>query len=148
MSWIDRILNSPTRQALEWSARFAEERHQVLAENVANIDTPDYQSKRLDPAAFHKALAGALESEGRGGHKEPALKLRGTRQISTDAAGTLVATPVHEPPENVLFHDGTNARLEGLMTDVQENAMSYELSLNMLKSKFESLLSAIRGRVA
>lgn len=145
MSWIDRILNSPTRQALEWSARFAEERHQVLAENVANIDTVDYQTKRLDPAAFHKVLAGALESADR---SSDAPKLRGNRQISTDAAGKLVAKPVTEPAENVLFHDGTNARLEGLMTDVQENAMNYELSLNMLKSRFDSLLNAIKGRVA
>lgn len=143
MSWIDRILNSHTRQALEWSARFAEERHQVLAENVANIDTPNYQTKRLDPHAFHEALSDALQADNSA--SDPP-KLRGNRQVSTDSAGKLVVRPATEPAENVLFHDGTNARLEGLMSDVQENALNYELSLNMLKSRFDSLLTAIRGR--
>lgn len=140
--WIDRLLQSPTRQALEWTARFAEERHQVLAENVANIDTPGYPTRQLDPREFQAALNDALKATRPGA---PAAPLH-SRQVSTDGDGKLTARPKTEPAENVLFHDGTNARLEGLMTDVQDNAMSYELAINMLKTRFNTLLTAIKGR--
>ena len=57
--WIERLTTSRVTHALELTARFAEERHKVLAENVANIDTPDYQTKRLDPEVFQNTLKDA-----------------------------------------------------------------------------------------
>ena len=56
--------------------------------------------------------------------------------------------PVEEPAQNVLFHDGTNARLESLLGDVQKNAMMYNLAMTTLKGKFDGLMHAIRGRLA
>ncbi len=54
---------------------------------------------------------------------------------------------MREPAPNLLFHDGTNARLEELMADTAENSLSYELAMNLLRGRFEGLLRAIRGRV-
>lgn len=141
--WLDRLLNSPARSAIELAARYAERRHQVLVENVANIDTPDYQEKRLDPQRFQAALRDALAAQ-----RGPAAGdlVLNDRQVRTDAGGRMEVTPDVEPAENVLFHDGTNARFESLMTEVQENAMNYDLVTSMLKSRFDSLLTAIRGR--
>lgn len=142
--WIDRLLASPSRQALQWTAGFAERRHAVLSENVANIDTPGYQTRIVDPKAFQAALRdayAAADSETAG-----TLRLRGNRQISTDARGQLVVQPALEPAENVLFHDGTNARLEDLITQVNENALTYNFAISRLKSSFDTLQSAIRGR--
>ncbi|MBI5863240.1 MAG: hypothetical protein HZB38_01750 [Planctomycetes bacterium] len=141
--WIDRILNSPTRNAIELTARFAEERHAVLAENAANLDTPDYHAKRLDVESFQSALSASLEQARRSGR---ALTLRGDRQFQADRDGRIRVKPTVEPAQNVLFHDGTNARLETLMTDVQDNAASYDLAINLLRSRFETLMTAIRGR--
>ena len=143
--WLDRVLASPTRSAIELAARYAERRHQVLVENVANIDTPDYQSKRLDPERFQAAIRDALESSKRTGASDLVLS---DRQVRTGPNGRLRVSPDVEPAENVLFHDGTNARFESLMTEVQENAMSYDLTTSMLKSRFDTLLTAIRGRNA
>lgn len=143
--WLDRVLASPTRSAIELAARYAERRHQVLVENVANIDTPDYQAKRLDPERFQAAMRDALETSKRTGASDLVLA---DRQVRTERGGRLRVTPDVEPAENVLFHDGTNARFESLMTDVQENAMSYDLTTSMLKSRFDTLLTAIRGRNA
>jgi len=144
--WIDRLVSSPLTHALELTARFSEERHQVLAENVANIDTPDYHTKRLDPGGFQNALAEALErAEGSG---ERRLELRGDAQVSTTPDGELTVVPTARPADNVLFHDGRNASLEQLMTDVQSNALDYSLATQLLGKRFEGLLRAIRGRVA
>jgi flagellar basal body rod protein FlgB len=66
--------------------------------------------------------------------------------VSSGPNGKVTVKPAIEPAANVLFHDGTNARLETLMTDVQDNAMNYDLMINLLKGRFNTLLTAIRGR--
>lgn len=142
--WIDRLTASRTMHALELAARFAEQRQQVLAENLANIDTPDYQTRRLDPKAFQASLRKALVAARQDGQR--ALKLRGNAQFATEPDGEIRVRPATEPAPNVLFHDGTNARLEQTLTDISRNAMSYELSTSLLRGKFQNLLRAIRGR--
>jgi flagellar basal body rod protein FlgB len=48
----------------------------------------------------------------------------------------------------VLFHDGRNASLETLMTDVQKNALEYEMATRLLRGRFQSILTAIKGKLA
>ncbi len=143
--WIDRVTASPTRHALELAAQFAEQRQKVLAENLANIDTPNYHSQRLDPTAFQASLRQALQQADHGGQKR--LTLRGNAQFSTGPDGQIEACPAREPASNVLFHDGTNARLEELLGDVAKNSLGYEVATSLLKSQYGLLLEAIRGRV-
>lgn len=144
--WMERLLNSPTTHALELTAQFAEQRHRVLVENIANIDTPGYRSRRLDPKHFAQVLRGALDQAR--SERRKTLELRGDAQFATRPDGRLVSHPVDEPPPNVLFHDGTNARLEQLMSDLGDNALLHSLSLRMLRSRFNGVLTAIRGRLA
>lgn len=143
--WIDRLTSSRTMHAIELASQFAEQRQRVLAENVANIDTPDYHTQRLDPEAFQVSLHKALDQAQEKGERQ--LELRDNAQFSTGADGTVQVRPSRTPAPNVLFHDGTNARLEELLSDVTANSLSYDLSTSLLKNKIEQLLSAIRGRV-
>jgi flagellar basal-body rod protein FlgB len=142
---IDSVTTSPVTDALELAARFAEQRQKLLAENLANIDTPDYHSQRLDPAAFQASLRKALEEAHGAGSQR--LTLRDNAQFSTGPEGHIEVRPVREPAPNVLFHDGTNARLEALLGDVAQNSLSYEAAMTLLKSQYGLLLTAIRGRV-
>jgi len=75
------------------------------------------------------------------------LILRDNAQFSTGPDGQIQARPVREPAPNVLFHDGTNARLEELLADVAKNSLSYEVATSLLRGRYENLLRAIRGRV-
>jgi len=54
--------------------------------------------------------------------------------------------PVEEPAPNALFHDGTNARVEKLLTDVADNALTYETTMSLLRGRFDLLSRAIRGK--
>ena len=131
--------------ALELAAQFAEQRQKVLAENLANIDTPNYHSQRLDPAAFQASLRKALEGVEQTGARR--LVLRDNAQFSTGPDGQIQARPAREPAPNVLFHDGTNARLEEVLGDVAKNSLSYDLATSLLRGRYEGLMRAIRGRV-
>jgi flagellar basal-body rod protein FlgB len=144
--WIERLTSSRITHGLELAARFAEERHKILAENVANIDTPHYHTRRLEPEVFQTALAEAFQQAAAG--NEQRLELRGDAQVSTTPDGELKVQPVDQPAENVLFHDGRDASLETLLTDVQQNALDYELATTLLGKRFDGLLQAIRGRIA
>lgn len=142
--WIDRLTNNRTAAALELTAQFAEQRQRLLAESLANVDTPGHVSRRLDPGTFQATLRQALDGAKAAGTER--LDLRGA-QAATGTDGRLVTRPITEPAENVLFHDGTNVRLERLVTDANSNALLHETATGLLRSRYDLLLRAIRGRV-
>ena len=144
--WIDRLSASRTTQALQLAAQFAEQRQRVLAENLANIDTPGYHTQRLDPEAFQTSLSKALDTAE--AHHTAQLDLRDNAQFSTGPDGRVQARPTQTPAPNVLFHDGTNARLEQTVSDAAANSLSYDLATNLLRSKLDALMQAIRGRTS
>ena len=77
------------------------------------------------------------------GHR---LKLRGNAQFSTTGSGRTDVRPAIGPAENILFHDGTNARIEQMMSDAAKNALHYQFMTTLLRGRHDGLLNAIRGR--
>jgi flagellar basal-body rod protein FlgB len=130
---------------LEKVMAFAEARQNVLAENIANLETPGYRPQQLSPEDFQAELRRALEE--RGGDSRKRLMLRDTGSFHQNEQGHLVVTPGRQPADNVLFHDRTNASVEKLMTDVADNLMVYNLAARMLQGSFDGLKTAIRGQV-
>jgi len=128
---------------LEKMLAFTEARNKVLAENIANITTPGYQSKQLDVKSFQQALRTATEQRGAGGKFE----LEATEQYRVDDDGFLRVKPGVEPAENLLFHDGTNARIEREMSNLAENAMMHQAATELLKAYYDRIEKAISGRV-
>ena len=143
--FITAITNRGNIPVLEKTMAFAEARQLVLAENIANIETPGYRTRHLDPALFQRALSRALDR--RGGDPRQPLAIERTAQFRLDAEGRLQATPATEPPDNILFHDRTNARIERLMTDLADNQQVHNLAGHLLKECFDRLKTAIKGTV-
>ena len=52
---INSLLSDPTVRMLEQTMSFTEQRHQVLVEDIANIDTPGFVQRDLSVAQFLKA---------------------------------------------------------------------------------------------
>ena len=145
MFFVD-VVNNGTLPAMEKMLAFTEARHRMLTENVANIDTPYYTTQHLDPKAFQHALRDALDRRTETGSSE--FRIEDTEQFGQDEWGQLVVSPSKEPAENILFHDHTNARIERQMAMMAENGMMHQVVSELLQSKFDGLLKAIRGRVA
>jgi flagellar basal-body rod protein FlgB len=144
--WMDNLINGESGPVLEKVAAFTEARHRVLAENIANIDTPFYRTKQLDAKAFQAKLAEAVEAR----RTEPTapLRLESTEQFHVDDLGKLQVTPTLRPTENVLFHDGTNASIERQMASLAENTLMHQVAVDLTRGRFASLRKAISGRVA
>ncbi|MBN2563524.1 MAG: hypothetical protein JXQ75_21605 [Phycisphaerae bacterium] len=129
---------------LEKTLAFTEARNRMLATNVANATTPGYRTKQLDVSAFQQALREAADRRGqRGGDFE----LPSADQFQVDEAGFLRVSPGEEPVENLLFQDGTNARIERQMALLAENTMMNQVAAELLKGKYDGITKAIRGRL-
>lgn len=139
------VVNSGTIPALEKMLSFVEQRQRVLVENIANIDTPNYKARQLDTAKFQKSLREAIGQRKKTGSR--LLEIKGTRQCRQDAAGCLRVTAEEVPPENILFHDGTNQRVERQMALLAENGMMHQTITQLLHDRFKGLNKAISGRI-
>ena len=105
--------------------------------------TPGYKARQLNTKAFQRSLGEALDRRAKG-PREP-LVIQGPG-FHTDATGALRVTPSFRPPDNILFHDGTNLSLEREMADLAENTMMHEMTTTLLKGRVDGLRKAIRGR--
>jgi flagellar basal-body rod protein FlgB len=135
------IIASRTLAALEQMAAFTEARQKVIAENIANVDTPGYQHKKVDVVGFQQALAQAMRNCA--GDDLPRVT---NDQVGYDASGRMVLRGGIEPVDNLTFHDGTNGRIEKDMTDMADNQMLHQIATSLIQHHYRMLETAIRGR--
>ncbi len=131
------IFDSPM---LEQVVSFTEARHNVLAGNIANFDTPGYRMRDLSPDEFQAKLKEAVEAS----HAGPGRfgGAGGDRSESTRSAFEAVADTKH----TLVFHDNSNMDIEQQAAELTKNQMEYNLALSLLTGNFKSLEAAISER--
>ena len=144
--FISSITDRGATPALVKTLAFNQAKLRMIAENVANSETPGYRAKQLDTKAFQAALRTALEAR-RGDPKKPFV-VRSGNEVTTDARGFLKVTPSTRPVENILFHDGTNMSIERQMAALAETGMTHELVTMLLDGRFGALRKAISGGIS
>ena len=142
--YFEGLMNRGAMPALVSTWSFTQQRHKVIAENIANMSTPGYKAKRLDYAAFQQTLDKAMEK--RGSDPRKPFVIDGPGQFQTDDKGRLVATPTTKPGLNAVRHDGTNMSVEREMSDLAKNAMLHETTVQLIAGRFDAMRKAIRGR--
>lgn len=115
---------------------FRAERASVLADNLANIDTPNYKARDID---FKQALGQQMQSTQRfdaattNERHIPVAALVGVNE------GLLYRTP--QQPSI----DGNTVEDQIEHAEYMKNALAFQASFQFLNSKFQGLRSAIRG---
>ncbi|MCA9279378.1 MAG: hypothetical protein H6815_08755 [Phycisphaeraceae bacterium] len=141
------IANSGSIQTLEMAMRFSARRQEILAHNIANLSTPNFEQKDLSVSDFQAALSEAVQKK----YERPtspgndSLPWRDTDEISLSRSGRMLAEPKADSG-NVLFHDRNNRDVERLMQDVAENVGMFRLASDLLRSRFDLLRAAITER--
>lgn len=116
------------------------ERAEVLANNLANADTPGFKARDID---FAQALSQAQSMQPSGLSKTHPLHFdsqRGNDQSGKDKPALLYRTPM-QPDTG----DGNSVDAQIEQAKFAENALQYETSLRFLDGKIKSLLLAIKG---
>ncbi len=135
--------------AAEMLLKFAGQRQRVIAHNIANIDTPNFQMKDVDPKAFQEMLGDAIDKRRKlNGGAFGALQWDETREIKRSGRSNdfkLVPTTGHNG--GILHHDRNDRDLERMMQDMVENASAYRVAADLLRSQRNQLQNAIAQRV-
>ena len=146
---IHDLFQSGSLPVTEKLVQFTGARHRVLTHNIANLSTPHFRPRDLDPAAFQRQLADAVDgrrTRAERGGAAGVLRLRTTREVRERDGGGLEVSP-RFADDNILYHDRNNRDLERTMQSLAENTLAHNAGLELLKSEFEMLKTAIRGRV-
>jgi|tagenome__1003787_1003787.scaffolds.fasta_scaffold19845680_2 flagellar basal-body rod protein FlgB len=133
--FIEKLLDQGGVPVLEQTLRFAAARHKLLAENIVNVDTPDYRQKDLSVEDFQAMLRERVEDRREAGAAEGRA---GFEDIEAE---------LQTPQRGILFHDGNNRSMEQLMSDHAKNAMMHNLVIELLRKQFQALEMALKDRV-
>jgi len=123
---------------LERSLEFRAKRNNLLASNIANIETPGFKAKDM---VFDEALGKALRAQ------EPGpMQTTNPRHLDGRNATQLelVQPKVIQSANPVGSVDGNSVDLEREMAKLAENQISYQALTSMISHKFMQLRSAIR----
>lgn len=112
------------------------QRHQVLASNIANADTPNYKARDFD---FRHAMAQAIGADaGKGvamamtarGHQSghSGLNAPGALQFRTESQSAV---------------DGNTVEMDVERSEITDNALQYQILTQLISNKFQGLRTAM-----
>jgi flagellar basal-body rod protein FlgB len=117
------------------------QRTEVLAANLANVDTPNYRARDLD---FKSALAAASTSS----------SATATVGLATTSSGHIAGATLNgSPAPELKYRVPLAPAIDGNTVDAQleqaafaENTVRYQATLTFVSSKLRGLLTAITGQ--
>ena len=124
----------PAPQALELLGK----RTAVLANNIANADTPNYKARELP---FHALLNDAIGGKAQ---RPEAMKLTDPHHMEAQALQSIDGDLQYRVPLMPAI-DGNTVDVHVEQAAFAENAVQFQASLRFLDGRFKSLISAIRG---
>ena len=126
---ISALFNTPNYDAAKTMLDVTAMRHQAIASNLSNLETPNY--KRIDIApAFETELKQALQS----GDSQRLQTLHPTLAIDQTSTAT--------------NRDGNSVVLENELLAMNQNTLSHTLETQMVTGQLLKLRMAITGRSA
>jgi len=144
---IDQLTNAGALPSLELTMRFAAQRQRLIAHNVANLDTPNFEQRGVSPREFQRTLDRAVrDRRERTGGMHGELDWAETAELGKDRSGELVITG-RTPSGGVLYHDRNNRDLERLMQALAETTAAFRVASDLYRSQRGMILGAIAERV-
>jgi len=112
------------------------QRAQVLAENLANADTPNYKAKDID---FKSALRAA-----QGDFNAGSMVATNSKHFGMKNEGALSSELIERPASQPSL-DGNTVDTQVEQSAFLRNALEYQVSLRLLSGTIKGLMSAIKG---
>ncbi|WP_321351444.1 flagellar basal body rod protein FlgB [Halopseudomonas oceani] len=125
----------------EQSLKFRAQRAEVLANNIANAETPNYKARDLD---FNAVLA-AQQGTGLVGDGQ-------SMPVAQTDAGHMVLDSLVDQVAGLRYRNQLQPSVDGNTVDSEvekaayaQNAIDFQASFTFLNSKFKGLMTALRG---
>ena len=114
------------------------QRHQVLASNVANADTPHYKARDFD---FQDAMQNAMAGRGLG----QGLAMAATQRGHLGGANGVAQPNLQFRRETQSAVDGNTVDMDVERTQITDNAVQYQILTQLIGDRFRGLKSALAG---
>lgn len=122
-----------TFTSLEGALDFASKRNEMISNNIANSDTPNYKSKDV---LFKSHLKKAMETQ---------LKNKRTHPKHFQFSNINEPFQVVTNNQTTFNHNGNNVDMDKEMSSLAKNQIYYQGVVDNINSKFHQLQSVIRG---
>jgi flagellar basal-body rod protein FlgB len=134
-----KLFESTSIPVLQEVIGFAQARHEVLASNVANVNTPGYRVRDLSVDTFQQRLREAIDLQ----YETGAPLSPGATSLRQDAAMQKVRDSAHD----ILYHDGTDLGMEQQVLEISKNQYMHNMAISIMGTQFRMLQTAISERV-
>ncbi|HHV79730.1 MAG TPA: flagellar basal body rod protein FlgB [Firmicutes bacterium] len=131
------FLESVTMGPLERCMELCSKRHTLIANNIANVNTPGYKRLDLD---FESAMRQEIARQTGTGSKVPLWK---TDPAHQDLPESSPITVVQTDSGTVHRNDGNNVDVDYEMSLLAQNEITYETAARLLSGEFGLLWKAI-----
>jgi flagellar basal-body rod protein FlgB len=115
------------------------DRQKILANNIANADTPGFKARDID---FSSELKQAV-ANGRAGTSGLAMSVTSSRHIEIQPHGRAVQDLKYRVPDQPSM-DGNTVDMDRERSAFAENAIRYQTSVTMMKSSISRIKSAMQ----
>jgi flagellar basal-body rod protein FlgB len=128
------FVDEPLLRQLERALDVMSQRQQLVASNIANVDTPHYRTVDID---FDKALSRALDGSS---DRLTAKRTQIGHMASHAEPGAPVAREVQGLP---VRNDGNNVSLEREMMALRSIRGKYKVAATVARKRFDQIKSAL-----
>ena len=131
--WLDNPLLTLLEKGLDASSL----RQKVIADNVANVDTPGFKRSDVD---FSAVLGEAM------GATNPVLPLKVTSEQHLPGVAPSAQAAVVVDQSTTLRNDGNNVDIDKEMANVAENGLYYNAATRVISSQLGLLRMVIQEK--
>ncbi|WP_217585613.1 flagellar basal body rod protein FlgB [Lentibacillus saliphilus] len=124
-----------TLRNLEQSLDYAAVKNKTIANNIANVDTPNYKSQNV---RFKDELDRFMGSSIKAKQTHP-------RHLSFESQLDQKPYDIYTNPSTLYNHNGNNVDIDKEMSELAKNQIYYQAAVDRLNGKFGSLQTVIRG---
>lgn len=140
MAVIGKIMQSPTIGILSEALYASNLRHNVISNNIANVNTPGFKKSGV---AFENILSDMLSPV------EQKLSLVRTKDKHLPLPGTAnsgLSPQIYEINTTTMRTDGNNVDIDSEMAELAKNNIYYNANVRQLGEYLSSLKSVISGQ--
>jgi flagellar basal-body rod protein FlgB len=130
------LASAPHAALLEQAINAASVRHKVIADNIANVNTPGFKRSEVQ---FEEVLRQAMDSPNR---KIP-MTATHERHIIPKSQGSPLSPQISVVNETSTRADGNNVDIEIEMANMAKNSIYYDAAVQQLSRHYSSIKSAI-----
>jgi flagellar basal-body rod protein FlgB len=151
----ERLTTGSNFGLLARTLEFTSSRQQIIANNIANWETPGFRPTDVDPKAFQAALADAVAERKalteRGVVFDDLKDVDGGLKVARGEQWEVGSNGLELRPEPVgeglLFHDGNDRSMERILQSMTENLTMFRFAATMMRRQFQSIENAISERL-